>query len=118
MITRVKSRDRADGRLPGEAVDRPVHLCKQRNGNDRSDNAADRGEERMLETERGENVAARHHQKAGEPCACEFFNSRANQPARARIVQCEDTQPESRHRLPLSSSVLIPPQLVWCATRW
>jgi hypothetical protein len=58
-------RDRADRRLPGDAVSRQVHLGEQGNGNRRADNPANQGEKRMLETERGKNVATRHHEKAG-----------------------------------------------------
>jgi hypothetical protein len=60
--------------------------------------------------ERGENVAARHHKKAGKPRPCELFSSRAGKAARAQIVVCEDTELGAWHRLPLSSSMLLSPQ--------
>ena len=77
-------RDRADRGLPGDAVSRPVHLREEGNGNRRADHPANRGEERVLETERGKNVAARHHEKAGKPRPCELFSSRAGKAARAQ----------------------------------
>src|SRR5262245_14978343 len=48
--------NRADRRLSSGAIDRPVHLCEKSNRDGRADNAANRGEEYVLETERGENI--------------------------------------------------------------
>jgi hypothetical protein len=78
--------NRADRRLSSGAVDRPVHLCKKGNRNGRTDNAANRGEECVLETERGENISARHYEKAGEPSPSKLFGGGASKPSRAKIV--------------------------------
>src|SRR6478672_12648984 len=102
-------RDRADRRLPADAVDRPVHLHEQGDGHRRADNAADRGETGVLETERGENVAARHHQKAGEPGPRELLCSGAGKAARAKLVErIEHAEFEAWHRLALFPAATSP----------
>src|SRR5690349_15077647 len=90
--------NRADRRLSRGAIDCPVHLCKKRNRNGRTDNAAKRGAECVFETKRGENVYARHYEKAGEPGPSKFFGSRASQPPRAQIECIEDAELEASHR--------------------
>src|SRR5437588_11388168 len=45
--------NRADRRLPSGAINCPVHLCKKSNRDGRADYAANRGEEYVLEAERG-----------------------------------------------------------------
>ena len=91
--------NRADRRLSSGAIDCPVHLGKKGNRNGRTDNAANRGEECVLETERGENISARHYEKAGEPSSSELFSNGARKPTRAQIIKCvEDTELEASHR--------------------
>jgi hypothetical protein len=75
-------------------------LREQRNGNRRADNAANRGEAQVLEAERGENVAARHHEKAGQPRPRELLNGRAGKPAGAFIESIKDAQFEAWHERP------------------
>src|SRR5271165_639362 len=97
-------RNRADRGLPAHAVSRPVHLYEKSNGHGRADNPANRSETRVLETESGENVAARHHEKTREPGTCKLFNGRAGKAARAQSEQVGDGKRKARHRLTLSSS--------------
>jgi hypothetical protein len=53
----------------------------------------------VVETERGQNVSARHYEKAGEPRPCKLFGSGAGKPARAQIIKCiEDAELEASHR--------------------
>jgi hypothetical protein len=64
-----------------------------------TDNAANRGEECVLETERSENISARHYEKAGEPSSSELFSSGASKPTRPQIIKCiEDAELEASHR--------------------
>jgi hypothetical protein len=72
--------DRADRRLSSRAIDCPVHLCEKGNRDGPADNPANRGEECVLETERGKNVSACHYEKAGEPRPRELFSSGASKP--------------------------------------
>jgi hypothetical protein len=58
-------------------------LQEEKNGNHCAYAPANRGETHMLQAECAENVAARHHKKAGEPRACELFQRRARKPTRA-----------------------------------
>ena len=53
----------------------------------RADNAAHRGELRVLQREGGEDVAACHHQKAGEPGPRELLGGRAGKAARAQVIE-------------------------------
>jgi hypothetical protein len=105
--------NRADRRLSSGAIDCPVHLCKKGNRNGRTDNAANRGEECVLETERGENISARHYEKAGEPSSSELFSSGASKPTSAQIIECiENAELETSHRQPLSPWALFHRDLV------
>jgi len=91
--------NRADRRLPSGAIDCPVHLCEKSNRDGRADNSANRGAEQVLETERGENISARHYEKAGEPCPSKLFSSGASKPTCAQIIErIEDTELEASHR--------------------
>src|SRR5262249_26860352 len=93
-----EGRDRADGRLPRDAVDGAVHLCEQADGHQRAHRPADRGEHGVLEGERSEEVTARHHQEAGEPGARKLLDRRADEPARPRITErVGDAELEARH---------------------
>jgi hypothetical protein len=90
---------RADRRLSSSAIDCPIHLCEKRNRDGRADNAANRGEECVLETERGENISTCHYEKTGEPSSSELFSSGASKPTRAQIIECiEDAELEASHR--------------------
>jgi len=92
-------RNRADRRLSSGAIDGPIHLGEKRNRDGRADNAANRGEECVLETERGKNISARHYKKAGEPSSSELFSSGTSKPTRAQIIECiEDAELEASHR--------------------
>ena len=51
----------------------------------------------MVHTERGEDVAARHDEKAGEPRAGKLFSSRTEQAARAKIIECEPADLQGCH---------------------
>jgi hypothetical protein len=74
-------------------------LCKKGDRNGRTDNAANRGEECVLKTERGENISTRHYEEAGEPSSSELFSSGASKPTRAQIVECiEDAELKASHR--------------------
>ena len=101
--------DRGDRRLAADTVPRAVHLQQEHDGDHRADGAANRGEENMVRAERGKDVAASHDEKAGEPGAGKFFSGRTQQPARAKIVQCEPADFQGCHpglsRLPLSQRV-------------
>ena len=91
--------NRADRRLSRGAIDCPVHLCKKGNRNGRTDNPANRGEECVLETKRGQNVSARHHEKAGEPRPSKLFSSGASKPSRAQFNESiEDAELKASHR--------------------
>src|SRR6516165_8604485 len=91
--------DGADRRLSTGAVDCPIHLCDNRNRDGRADNPANRGEECMLETERSENISARHYEKTGKPCPSELFSRWASKPIRAQMIKCvEDADLEASHR--------------------
>jgi hypothetical protein len=55
-----------------------------------------RRETRVLEAERGQNVATGHHEKTGEPGARELLGGRARKAALAQIIEClERTRPET-----------------------
>jgi hypothetical protein len=59
---------------------------------------ANRGEEGMLETERSENVSARHYEKTGKPCSSEFFSRWASKPISAQMIKCvEEAELEASH---------------------
>src|SRR5262249_14137989 len=91
--------DGADRRLSTGAVDCSIHLCDNGNRDDRADNPANRGEECMLETERSENISARHYKKTGKPCPSEFFSRRASKPIGAQIIKCvEYAELKASHR--------------------
>jgi hypothetical protein len=91
--------NRADRRLPSGAINCPVHLCEKSNRDGRADYSANRGEEYVLEAERGENISARHYEKAGEPRASELFSSGASKPTRAQIIESiEDAELKASHR--------------------
>src|SRR5262249_48909279 len=90
---------RADRRLSSGGIDCPVHLCEKGNRDGRANNPANRCEECVVETERGQNISARHYEKAGEPRPSEFFSSGASKPTRAQIIECiEDAELEASHR--------------------
>ena len=72
---------RNDRCLAADAVGRPVHLQQEDDSDHRANGAANRGENHMVHTERGEDVAARHDEKAGEPRAGELFSSRTERSA-------------------------------------
>ncbi|HEY4860394.1 MAG TPA: hypothetical protein VII14_10700 [Xanthobacteraceae bacterium] len=93
----------ADRRLPAEAVRAAIHLEEEGYGNRRADNPANRSEAYVLHTECSENVAARHHQKAGEPRARELFKRGAGKATRSLIERIEDAQSEAWHGWALSS---------------
>jgi hypothetical protein len=91
--------DRADRRLSSRAIDCPVHLCEKGNRDGPADNPANRGEECVLETERGKNVSACHYEKAGEPRPCELFSSGASKPPGPQISECvEEAELQASHR--------------------
>jgi hypothetical protein len=91
--------NRADCRLSSGAIDGPVHLCKKGNRNGRTDNPANRREECVLESKRGQNVSARHYKKTGEPRPSKLFSSGAGKPTRAQIIECiENAELEASHR--------------------
>jgi len=74
----------ADCCLAADTVSRAVHLDEECDGSQCAYGPANRREEHMLEAERGENVAARHDEKAGEPRASKLFQSRTGKPARTQ----------------------------------
>ena len=91
--------NRADRRLSRGAIDCPVHLCKKGNRNGRTDNPANRGEECVIETKRGQNVSARHHEKAGEPRPSKLFSGGARKPSCTQIIESiEDAELKASHR--------------------
>jgi hypothetical protein len=51
----------------------------------------------MVETERSENIAACHHEKASRPGACELFGSRPGKTARPKFIEREPAQVQRRH---------------------
>jgi len=75
-------RYRADRRLPTDAVTGSVHLYQETNGNRRANNPTNRGETRVLETERREKITTCHDEKAREPRSCELFDSRTRKTIR------------------------------------
>ena len=75
----------------------PVHLQQEHDSDHRANGAANRGEENMVGTERREYVAARHDQKAGEPRAGKLFGSGTEQPAGAKIIECEPADFQGCH---------------------
>ena len=79
--------DRADCCLSANTISRPIHLEEERNGGQCSYGPGNRREYQMLEVERGENIAARHHEKASEPRPTKLFNSRTEKPTRAQIIE-------------------------------
>jgi hypothetical protein len=90
--------NRADRGLPSGAINCPVHLCEKSNRDGRADYSANRGEEYVLEAERGENISARHYEKAGEPRPSELFSSGASKPACAQIIESiEDAELKASH---------------------
>jgi hypothetical protein len=90
--------DGADRRLSTGAVDCPIHLCDNGNRDGRADNPANRGEECMLETERSENISARHYEKTGKPRPSKLFSRWASKPIRAQMIKCvEDAEFEASH---------------------
>jgi hypothetical protein len=91
--------NRADRRLSSGAIDCPIHLCEKSNRDGRADNSANRREEYVLETERGENISARHYEKAGEPRPSELFSSGASKRTRAQIIErIADAELQASHR--------------------
>jgi len=100
---------RADRRLSSSAIDCPIHLCEKGNRDGSADNAANRGEECVLETERCKNISTRHYKKAGEPSPSELLSSGTSKPTRAQIIECiEDVEFEASHRQNLSPWALLP----------
>jgi hypothetical protein len=91
--------ERADRRLSSRAINCPVHLCEKGNRDGRADNPANRGKECVLETEGGQNVSARHYEKAGEPRSCELFSSGASKPTGPQITKyVENAELQTSHR--------------------
>jgi hypothetical protein len=91
--------NRADRRLSRGAIDCPVHLCKEGDRNGRTDNPANRGEECVIETKRGQNVSARHYEKAGEPRPSKLFSGGARKPSCTQIIESiEDAELKASHR--------------------
>lgn len=86
-----ESNHRADCCLAADTVNRSVHLDEECEGGQCTYGPANRREDYMLDIERGENVAARHHEKAGEPSPTKLFNGRTDEPARPQAVECEST---------------------------
>ena len=87
----------------------PINVAIALNvANGRTDNATNRSEECVLETKRGENISARHYEKASEPSSSELFSSGASSPTRAQIIEyIEDAELEASHRkdpFPLGAS--------------
>jgi hypothetical protein len=89
--------DRAECYLADDAVSVSVHLEEKCNRNDRTNGPAHCGEEYVLETECSQNVAACHHEKASDPCACKLFDSRPGKTARPQFIDREPTQVQRRH---------------------
>ena len=91
--------DGADRRLSTGAVGCPIHLCDEGNRDGRADNPANSGKECMLETQRGENISARHYEKTGKPRPSELFSRWASKPIGSQIIKCvEDAELEASHR--------------------
>src|ERR1700686_128187 len=90
-----EGRHDADGRLPTEAVRAAIHLEEGGYGTRRSDNPANRSEAYVGHAECSEDVAACHHQKAGEPRAGELFECRAGEAPRSFVERIEDAQSEA-----------------------
>jgi hypothetical protein len=78
--------DCADGRLSDDAICCPVHLDEKCNGGQCTYGPANRSENHMLHAERGEDIATRHNEKAGEPSSTKFFKGGADEPACAEII--------------------------------
>lgn len=104
--------DCTDCCLSDNAVGRPVHLDEKCYGRQRTYGPANRSEDQMLNTERCENVATRHNEKAGEPRPEKFFNGRTDKPARA-ILESEFSEIIGCHfQLP---SILLVQRIHECA---
>src|SRR6516165_8198964 len=84
--------DRAQRCLAADAVRGPVHLNEKRDSDHRANSPTNRSENDVLETERIENIAPRHYQKAGEPRTCEFFGSRPAKATDPQFIECKPTQ--------------------------
>jgi len=78
--------------LAANAIRGPVHLDEKRNGDHRANSPTNRSETDVLETERIENIAPRHYQKASEPRTCEFFGSRPAKATDPQFIECKPTQ--------------------------
>jgi len=77
--------------LAADAISRPVHLEEECDSDDRANGSANRSEQHVLDAKRGENVAARHDEKAGKPRPSKLFGSRTDKPACAQIIECKPT---------------------------
>jgi hypothetical protein len=69
-----------------DAVSRAIHLQEEGNGNGRADNAANRRQACVLETERGQHVAPSHDEETGKPGARELFGCRAHEATFAQVM--------------------------------
>jgi hypothetical protein len=96
--------DRAQRCLAADAVRGPVHLDEKRNGDHRANSPTNRSENDVLETERIENIAPRHDQKAGKPRTRELLGS---SPAKAADPQFIERNPTQVHRGHLSTPRLL-----------
>ena len=99
--------DRANCSLAADTVSRPVHLDEECDGGQCSYGPANRREDQMLDAERDENIAARHHEKASEPRPTKLFNGRTDKPTRAQIIECASTEVMGCHLLALYCSLLL-----------
>ena len=77
---------RADRHLPSNAINRPIHLRYQGNGNYCANDATNRGDADVLKAECG--PTTRHYEKAGKPGTCELFSGRAGKAGRKRVIGC------------------------------
>ena len=89
--------DRTQRCLAADAIGGPVHLDEKRNGNHRANSPTNRSEKDVLETERIENIAPRHYEKAGEPRTCELFGSRPAKPADPQFIKHNPIQAHRGH---------------------
>jgi hypothetical protein len=96
--------DRAQRCLAADAVRGPVHLNEKRDSDHRANSPTNRSENDVLETERIENIAPRHYQKAGEPRTRELLGS---SPAKAADPQFIERKPTQVHRGHLSTPRLF-----------
>jgi hypothetical protein len=89
--------DRAQCCLPADAIRSPVHLDEKGNRYHRADSPTNRRENDVLEAERRENIATRHHKQAGDPRTCELFGGSPAETAWPQLIQREPIQVHRCH---------------------